>query len=124
MLSQAACDLSRVAVTGPSGERNASEMSMLTRRGLQLSRATIAAVPATVPRTISSSQRRPDAMPRRSVAWISALIGRPSGMPAGAGKMISRAGRREVGAQGTLITWAAASSDGSTAGFASVMPIV
>jgi hypothetical protein len=97
---------------------------MLTRRGLQLSRAAIAAVPATVPRTISSSQRRPDAIPRRSVARVSALISRPSGMPAGAGKMISRARRREVGAEGTLITRAAASSDGSTVGFASVTPIV
>jgi hypothetical protein len=73
-------------------------MSMLARLGLQLSRAAIAAVPATVPRAISSSQHRPDAIPRRSVARVSALIGRPSGMPAGAGKMISRVGRREVGA--------------------------
>jgi hypothetical protein len=40
-----------------SGERKASEMSIVTRRGLQPSRAAIAGGPAMVPLTTSSRQR-------------------------------------------------------------------
>ena len=60
------------------GERKASEIVMLTCRTLHFSRVAICSTSATVPVTISSSQRRPQAMDVTSATRVSERIGRIS----------------------------------------------
>ena len=71
------------------GERKASEIVMLTCRTLHFSRPAICSTSATVPVTISSSQRRPVAMDVTSARRVSERIGRIS-WPEDAGTMTSR----------------------------------
>ena len=90
---------SMAAVTSV-GERKASEIVMLTCRTLHFSRAAICSTLAILPVTISSSQRRPQAIDDTSATRVSERIGRTS-CPEVAGAISSRCRFNALFFQGT-----------------------